>query len=151
MSMSIDSGGGGLNNGRLTSLSNRLNLKQLVAIVINSSVIFKSFSVAVLVGYLLTHQPSVVDYLAVVPGKLLPPNMFVWTLVTHSFIELRFYELLADWFVLLLFTKMLEPMWGRLECLWFYFVMTASVAVTTALIYFILFAITFDELLLFNR
>lgn len=144
----IDPSAGG---GRLTSLSNRLNLKQLLAIVINGSVIFKSFSVAVLLGYVLAHHSTVVDYLTVVPGKLLPPNLFLWTLVTHSFIELHFYELLADWFVLLLFTKMLEPMWGRLECLRFYFIMTASVALTTALVYFTLFAITFNELLLFNR
>lgn len=148
--MSIDSTGPG-NTGRLTSLSNRLNLKQLVAILINSSVIFKSFSVAVLIGYILSHQSSLVDYLTVVPGKLLPPNLFVWTLVTHSFVELRFIEILADWFILLLFTKMLEPMWGRLECLRFYFIMTASVALTISLVYFVLFAITFNELLLFNR
>lgn len=142
-------GGGG--NGRLNSLFNSLNVKQLVSIVINSSVIFKSFSVAILLGYILSHQPSLNEYLSVVPGKLLPPNLYVWTLVTHSFVEYKFIELLADWFILLLFTKMLEPMWGRLECLRFYFIMTASVALTIALVYFTLFAFTFDELMLFNR
>lgn len=143
--MEVESGG------RLSSLTNRLNLKQLVAILINSSVIFKSFSVAVLVGYALAHQSTINEYLSVVPGKLLPPNLYIWTLITHSFVEFRFVELLADWFILLLFTKMLEPMWGRLECVRFYFIMTASVAITVALVYFALFAITFDELLLFNR
>lgn len=144
-------GGGGSGNGRLSSLVNSLNVKQLVSVVINSSVIFKSFSVAILLGYILSHQPSLNDYLSVVPGKLLPPNLYVWTLLTHSFVEYKFIELLADWFILLLFTKMLEPMWGRLECLRFYFIMTASVALTIAFVYFTLFALTFDELMLFNR
>ena len=91
-----------------------------------------------------------VQYLSVVPGKLLPPNFYAWTLVTHSFIEFRVYEVLADWFIILLYSKMLEPLWGPYECIIFYFVTTTLVAVSISFIYFIAYASTFNELLLFN-
>ncbi len=99
---------------------------QVLAFASNSSLSVKIFCLLVLIGYLISLNPITVDYLAVVPGKLLPPNFHIWSLITHSFIETRFIFLLADWCVILLYSKMIEPLWGVQECVQFYFIITVS-------------------------
>lgn len=136
--------------GKLSSIANSFSLNQLLSVAINSSVIVKSLCVGLLIGYLISFKTSVNQYLSVLPGKLLPPNFFLWTLVTHSFIEYHFIQVIVDWFIILLFSKMIEPLWGSVECVQFYFVVTVFVALSTAFVYFIAFACTFNELLLFN-
>ena len=135
---------------RMMNNFNAAAFHQSLAVILNSSVIFKAFCLALLVGYLATFKENATPYISVVPGKLLPPNFFLWTLVTHSFVEYRIIELITDWFIVLLFSKMLEPLWGTLECLQFYFIITITVAVSTAFFYFVAFAATFKEFLLFN-
>lgn len=141
----------GASSGGLGGLLNRPLISQLAAVIVNSSVIFKTFCLAILVGYAVSFNKDLNEYTSAIPGKLLPPNLYVWTLLTHSFVEYRIIELLTDWFILLLYSKMLEPLWGTLECLRFYFLITSLVAITTALTYFCLFALTFNEQYLFNR
>ena len=138
------------NSASATSLLSPLNLKQFGATLINSSIIIKSFCVCVLIGYLLSFKNEPMQYLSVIPGKLLPPNFFLWTLVTHSFIEYYFFQLVLDWFIILLYSKMLEPLWGIYECIQFYFITTVIVAFITSFLYFIKYALTFNEALLFN-
>ena len=102
-------------------------LSQSAAFVLNSSLSVKVFCLCVLFGYLISFKKSAVDYMAVVPGKLLPPNFHVWSLLTYSFIETRFIELFADWFIILLYSKMIEPLWGVYECVLFYFIITVNI------------------------
>ncbi len=99
-------------------------LSQLSSFALNSSTSVKIFCLCVLSGYLLSFNEVTVKYLSVLPGKLLPPNFYVWSLITHSFIETRIIELLADWFIILLYSKMIEPLWGVYECIQFYFIIT---------------------------
>lgn len=136
--------------GKFFKSFNPAAIKQSLEVILSSSVIFKAFCLALLFGYLVTFKENITQYLTVVPGKLLPPNFFLWTLITHSFIEYRIIELITDWFLILLYSKMLEPLWGTLECLQFYFIITSVVAVSTSFFYFIAFAVTFKEFLLFN-
>lgn len=74
----------------------------------------------------------------------------MWTLVTHSFVETSFIFLLADWCVILLFSKMIEPLWGVQECVQFYFIITSLVALITSLYYYVVFALTNDEKVIFD-
>ena len=101
-------------------------LNQFASFALNSSVSVKIFCLCVFLGYLISFRTGTIQYLSVVPGKLLPPNFFIWTLATHSFIEIRLIELIADWFIILLYSKMIEPLWGVLECVQFYFLITVS-------------------------
>lgn len=140
----------GGNGGGLRAIFSFGSLKQLLIFVLNSSIIVKSLCVCVFVGYFLSHNQDVVQYLSVIPGKLLPPNFYLWTLVTHSFIEFNIVELFADWFIILLYSKMLEPLWGSIECIQFYFIITFLAAISTSLVYFVGFALTFKEEYLFN-
>lgn len=123
---------------------------QALAFVSNSSIGVKVFCLLILVGYLLSFKETTVDYLAVVPGKLLPPNFHVWSLVTHSFIESRFIFLMADWCVVLLYSKLIEPLWGVQECVQFYLVITSLVAIATSFYYYIVFVFTFNEKAIFD-
>jgi membrane associated rhomboid family serine protease len=135
---------------RFLSTFNQANMTQVLAVILNSSLIFKGFCIALVIGYLISFKENLTPYLTVVPGKLLPPNFFLWTLITHSFIEYRLIELITDCFLILLYSKMLEPLWGTLETLQFYFIITTVVATSTAFFYFVAFALTFKEFLLFN-
>jgi len=125
-------------------------LSQSAAFVLNSSLSVKVFCLCVLFGYLISFKKSAVNYMAVVPGKLLPPNFHVWSLLTYSFIETRFIELFADWFIILLYSKMIEPLWGVYECVLFYFIITALVAFSSSFFYYVVFALTFDEHYIFD-
>ena len=107
------------------SFTNHIS-KQILAFGSDSSLSVKIFCILVLIGYLLSFNEYTVDYFAVIPGKLLPPNFHVWSLVTHSFVETRFIFLLADWCVIVLYSKMIEPLWGVQECVQFYFIITVS-------------------------
>lgn len=116
----------------------------------SSSFSVKIFCLCVFVGYLLSFKEVTVNYLSVVPGKLLPPNFQVWSLLTHSFVEVNFIQLLADSIIILLSSRMIEPLWGIYECIIFYFIITSLVAVSTSFFYYVTFALTFDEYYLFN-
>jgi membrane associated rhomboid family serine protease len=118
--------------------------------ILNSSITVKALCVSLLVGYLLTFIDKSLFYLCVIPGKLMPPSFFLWTLITHSFVENEILQMIINMFVILLFSKMLEPLWGTKECLKFYFLITTIVALQTTLVLFILYTITFKEILIFN-
>lgn len=133
-----------------TRFKNIFNPSALVSVITNSSLIFKLFCLTLLLGYLSTFKTNLDQLLCIIPGKLLPPNFHLWTLLTHSFVEYNFLELLVNCFLLLLFSKMLEPLWGRLECIQFFFITTISVGISTTIIYYILFVASFDEQMIFN-
>jgi membrane associated rhomboid family serine protease len=135
---------------KLTSIFNIASFKQLISFVLNSSLVVKSLCLCVCFGYVLSFKQDFAKLLSVVPGKLLPPNYYIWSLITHSFIEYRFIELIADWFIILLYSKMLEPLWGTIECIQFFFIITVLVALASSLVYLVAFAFTFNELLLFD-
>lgn len=124
--------------------------KEIFIFILNSSIIVKSLCISLILGYLLTFLNKLDTYLCVIPGKLMPPSFFLWTLVTHSFIETEFLQMLIDMFVILLYCKMLEPLWGSRECLKFYFLITCIVSIETTLIYFFLYSITFKEVFIFT-
>lgn len=125
----------------LSNLSN-----QLVEFVTNSSISVRIFCVCILFGYALSFKAAAFQFLACEPGKI----THVWSLFTHSFIEISLLQLVADWFIIFLYSKMIEPLWGVYECIKFYFIITVIVAVSTSFFYFTLFALTFDEYFLFK-
>jgi membrane associated rhomboid family serine protease len=125
-------------------------VKQIFYYILNSSVSFKTLCASLLVGYLLTFIDKAPLYLAVIPGRLLPPSFFLWTLITHGFIEHQLFQVILNMFIILLYCKMLEPLWGTLECIKFYFITTTIVAVETTLVLILLYMMTFKEVLIFN-
>ena len=125
--------------------------KQNVAAVFNeSSVVVKSVTLAVIVGYLLTYFESTMTYLTVTPGYVMPPNFKFWTFATHSFFETHIWNVIADIVVITLCGKLLEPMWGALEMLIFFLVVNTGVAVATTFFFITVYLVTKNEEYLFE-
>jgi len=64
-----------------------LSWQTILGIVNGLSVFVKCLSVSLCVGYLLSFSGTMFDLLTVSPGKLMPPNFWIWTILTHSLVE----------------------------------------------------------------
>ena len=61
--------------------------QQYVALLGKSSTFVKFVCISMCVGYCLSFSERAMRYLCVIPGNVLPPNFWIWTCVTHNFIE----------------------------------------------------------------
>ena len=55
------------------------------------------------------------DIFGITPGYLIPPNFWIWTLVSHGFVETTLFFLVTGYTVILGSSRLLEPLWGQLE------------------------------------
>lgn len=122
-------------------------------------------------GYLLSYWESILPYLMVTPGNLLPPSCWIWTAFTYCFIELHIWEVLADLITVVLTHKLIEPLWyrhhisyilfnhkiltkhchrGQAEILLFFIIVNLSVAILSSLYYLIIFTCTKNTEFLFD-
>ena len=115
--------------------------QQFSAALGNSSVVVKFLCVSVVVGYLLSFNSSALNGLAVTPGNILPPNFWYWTLFTYPFIETHIWNVLVDIVIVVLYGKLVEPLWGAKEMLIFFVVVTLVVAVASTLFYLCAFLV----------
>ncbi|CAF3856170.1 unnamed protein product [Rotaria magnacalcarata] len=104
-----------------------------------------------IIGYGLSFSSQCVQILAVIPGRIMPPNFWIWTFVTHSFIELHIWHTIIDVIVVFLYSKMIEPLWGTKELLKFYFIVTIPNALFATFTYILFYGLTFNEEYLFER
>ena len=70
--------------------------------------------------------------------------------MTHCYLEIHWWEVAVDLVTLILVGKLLEPLWGALEMITFFFVVNAGVGVFSAVFYYFLYMVTFNEQLLFQ-
>ena len=124
--------------------------EQLQAALGNSSVVVKFICVTIIIGYFSSFSETVLSLFSVTPGYVSPPNFWIWTYFTHSFIEAHFWNVLVDVCVIILYGKLLEPLWGALEMLLFYFVVNCVVAIITGFIYVLIYLVTRNEEYLFE-
>ena len=127
----------------------------VVAININryrslSSLGIKAVCATVLVGYCLSFSQPAIEALSVTPGYFLPPHFYLWTALTHCYLEIHWWEVAVDLVTLILVGKLLEPLWGALEMITFFLVVNAGVGVVSAVFYYFLYMVTFNEQLLFQ-
>ena len=94
-------------------------------------------------------QPAI-EALSVTPGYFLPPHFYLWTALTHCYLEIHWWEVAVDLVTLILVGKLLEPLWGALEMITFFLVVNAGVGVVSAVFYYFLYMVTFNEQLLFQ-
>ncbi|CAF5211862.1 unnamed protein product, partial [Rotaria magnacalcarata] len=125
--------------------------QQLQSAVLSSGLTTKLICLFCIIGYALSFSPQYVQVLAVIPGRVMPPNFWIWTFLTHSFIELHIWHTIIDIIVVFLYSKMIEPLWGTNELLRFYFIVTIPNAIVATCIYFIFYGLTFHEEYLFER
>ena len=61
---------------------------QTISSIMNGLTIFvKCLCISLCVGYLLSFSRTALDVLTVSPGRLMPPNFWIWTILTHSVVE----------------------------------------------------------------
>ena len=124
--------------------------EQLVAVLGNSSVVVKFLCIAISLCYFMTFSQSLLNAFAVIPENVLPPNFWIWTYFTHSFLEKHIWIVAVDLIVVILYGKLLEPIWGAMEMLIFYLVVNLSVALLTTLTYFSIFLLSRNPQYLFE-
>ncbi|CAF2098916.1 unnamed protein product [Rotaria magnacalcarata] len=124
---------------------------QLQTAVFSSGLTTKLICLFCIIGYGLSFSSQCVQILAVIPGRIMPPNFWIWTFVTHSFIELHIWHTIIDVIVVFLYSKMIEPLWGTKELLKFYFIVTIPNALFATFTYILFYGLTFNEEYLFER
>ena len=133
-----------------TSTMQNQNLRyfkeQFSAALGNSSVVVKFICLGVAIGYCLTFIPSIMDHISVTPGHVFS----FWTYITHSFVETHIWIVIVDIGVVILYGKLLEPLWGALEMLIFYAVVNTAVACLTCFVYLCIYLATKNEEILFD-
>ncbi|KAJ3683848.1 hypothetical protein LUZ60_014075 [Juncus effusus] len=77
----------------------------------------KGLAVILICGFVFIQIfPSALIYLALIPSRTIP---FAWNLITAGYIEQTYYGIIISTVGLLLFGKLLEPLWGPKEFLKF--------------------------------
>lgn len=136
----------------MTALSKNIPYltSQLAALLNNTSISVKIICLVLCCGYFLSFSEVAILGLSVTPGYFNPPHFWVWTALTHCFLEIHFWEVVVDIFTLVLVGKLIEPLWGALEMVTFFFIVNTGVAVLSAFFYYLLYMFTFNAELLFE-
>ncbi|XP_063282697.1 transmembrane protein 115 [Pelobates fuscus] len=122
----------------------------ILAVLSGSSVLVKCLWGAVLLLYLISFWVSTARVLSITPGLLLPPNLWLWSLVTHGLVEVHIWDVFANLLLTLGAGRRLEPLWGAPELLLFYGVVSVAVGILSALWYLLTYAATSDLHFLFS-
>lgn len=123
---------------------------QVSALINNTSVFVKAICIIIFSCYFLSYSETAVLTMSVTPGYFNPPHFWIWTALSHCFLEIHFWEVLVDIFTVVLVGKLIEPLWGALEMLTFFLIVNTGVAVLCAIFYYLLYMFTFNTDLLFN-
>ncbi|XP_013178039.1 PREDICTED: rhomboid-like protein 19 [Papilio xuthus] len=124
--------------------------QQFSALLGNTSPSVKFICIVVIIGYVLSYSESVVNVLSVTPGFLLPPSFQLWSTFTFWFLEIHLWEVIIDIVTVGLCGKLIEPLWGQMEMMKFFFLTNIGVAFLTTFYYLVIYAWTQDTSLLFE-
>ena len=149
--LSSSSSSSGTTSTKSVSRNIELMQKQASTAIHGSSLFVKLLCILVCFGYAASFSDRAMFLFCVLPGNVLPPNCWIWTCFTHSFIEAHFWIVFCDIIVAYLYSKLLEPLWGGLEMLFFYAVITLTVAVLTTLTYLVVYLISQNTDFLFDN
>lgn len=120
------------------------------AAVGKSSIVVKAIAITIVVGYLFSFISSLIPYITITPGNVMPPNFRVYSFALFCFVELHFWHVLADIAVIILFGKLLEPLWGAFDMLLFFVITNVAVGIVSTFLYFFIYLVTLNEAYLFE-
>lgn len=121
------------------------------ASVLSANLFVRIFCVSIFIGHLLSYSETANELFCIYPGKLLPPNFTIWTVITYCFIEPHVWLLVCNVIVVFMYGKVVEPLWGSLEMVRFYAIVSTFVAVLTVCFYFLEYLFTTNTDLLFTN
>ncbi|CAN6289397.1 unnamed protein product [Urochloa humidicola] len=108
----------------------------------------KGLAVILFLAHILVQLfPSAAGYLALIPARTIP---FAWNLVTAGYIEQTIPGVIVSIVGLILFGKVLEPLWGAKELLKFIFIVNLSTSVCVFVTTIVLYYITQEESYLYT-
>ncbi|CAN6325171.1 unnamed protein product [Urochloa humidicola] len=108
----------------------------------------KGLAVILFLAHILVQLfPSAAGYLALIPARTIP---FTWNLVTAGYIEQTIPGVIVSIVGLILFGKVLEPLWGAKELLKFIFIVNLSTSVCVFVTTIVLYYITQEESYLYT-
>ena len=122
---------------------------QFLAATANCSIVVKTLCVLQVCGYIVTLLLPI-RFFVVTPTNVLPPNFWIWTYFTHCYLEDHLWIVLVNILVIILYGKLLEPLWGALEMVIFFILLNAAVALTSTVIYFFIYMITINPEYLYD-
>lgn len=114
----------------------------VASLVLQSSLHAKVLSCLFFIAYFISFSPVVGKYLCVIPGYVLPPNLWIWTLLTHNFLQSHIWMVIIDICIIFVSSKFLESVWSSIQLLVFVLVVTTSSAVATSLVYMFIYYVT---------
>lgn len=82
--------------------------------------------------------------LAVTPGYLIPPNFWIWTLVTHPFIETQSLLFICSIAFIVVSSNALESSFGTAKLSIYYAIICVLSAVLSAMFYLFMYILTFN-------
>lgn len=125
--------------------------QQTSALLVNTSTSVKIICVITICGYLLSYSNQAIKSFSVTPALLFPPSLLGFaTIFTFCFIELYLWEVLLDIFIVGLYGKLIEPLWGQMEMMKFFAITNIGVAILSSTYYLFVYACTGNPELLFN-
>ncbi|CAN6300852.1 unnamed protein product [Urochloa humidicola] len=108
----------------------------------------KGLAVILFLAHILVQLfPSAAGYLTLIPARTIP---FAWNLVTAGYIEQTIPGVIVSIVGLLLFGKVLEPLWGAKELLKFIFIVNLSTSACVFVTAIVLYYITQEESYLYT-
>ncbi|KAM0850540.1 hypothetical protein ACQ4PT_053022 [Festuca glaucescens] len=108
----------------------------------------KGLAVVLFLGHISIQLfPSAATYLALIPARTIP---FGWNLVTAGYVEQTIPGVIVSIVGLLLFGKLLEPLWGAKELLKFIFIVNISTSFCVFATAVILYYLTQQEIYLYT-
>ncbi|KAG2647229.1 rhomboid-like protein 19 [Panicum virgatum] len=108
----------------------------------------KGLAVILLLVHLVVQLfPSAVTYLALIPARTIP---FAWNLITAGYVEQTIPGVIVSTIGLLLFGKLLEPLWGSKELSKFIFIVNFSTSACVFITAIVLYYITQQEIYLYT-
>ena len=100
--------------------------------------------------FMLSYLFDTIKTLGITPGHIIPPNFWIWTILTHQFVQVRLPFLFLDITALLLSSHMFETAWGVPGFIIFFMVSTVIPGLCTAVVYLITYVCTFNLSYLFD-
>jgi len=137
-----------MNNHQLQNL--KQNLREIISesslstkVLLSGSLLFYPFSLLL---------PSLTEsYFTIHASKILPPNFWIWTLLTYPFVENSIIALASGLICIVIASRLLEPLWGNTELAKFLIVSCIGAGVLSGFGYLFIYCLTLNEEFLYSR
>ncbi len=124
--------------------------QQAQSLLRNTSTAVKCIWLIVVVSYFLSFIDQVANAMSATPRNFIPPFSRIWSSFTFCFIETHIWNVFIDILMIGFSSKVIEPLWGPAEIIFFFTIVNLSVVVSSSMFYLFVYMCTSNPGLLFN-